>query len=725
MELRCDQTNKKAPPILDTTPSQDEPSTTMMDLDQRPPEADLRLTHGHPSPAPAHSSTAPPSAHHSPVPAPHQKPTLPPISGRPSPPASSRSREYSLPAQTPTTNGHRTNGHQVAYPSPSPQDVSMDALSRLQTQVQFNTAGLSTHRRDFEALSQGVNRLSEDMLRIESLVMSLRKDIIARPIAPAPPAQPASSIDDAMLESFATNLTNVANKVNEVDGLKMQLEIVKRRVKMMEEAVAAAAPPNSAPQAPSVAPYASPREANQIQPPHPLQHAPLPPAPPHAQAPPFHTSPPVPRLGTPSHAELRPDIRPAPPVQPYHPGSQEMQGVVPGGQPGQAGQNSGWVSVNPTAKRQHPNGVDSPMDGRSETMGSPKRPKLAPIEPRVGPDSAPASAPMRYDPVERDARDYHAETMREQQQFPAATPTTFVPYTSTEQPHAEDNWHSDARGPSSAGKESRRGRGGGRGRGRRSLPADARELGTPEWDKPNFPPGPEGYYHMDVGPNGTKVPRGNIVRRGSGGNGPIAMRPIEMTRPTTSGDPYAHTKKTRTKPVRNADGVLIRKDGRPDMRSQSSAANLRKVHARKEQERILEQRANTPTSSLATAPMSNDSQNGSQTAESTPDKENAPANDKDRHEAIMKQMFPNGVDDQVNRRNFHDQFFPGGTSPTVAKVKPEVTSPSERSVSEVDEPAERRSQVNGHTRSPTADVHEADKMDVSQDHAPQPVSQAA
>ncbi|OJD30943.1 fe-s protein assembly co-chaperone protein [Diplodia corticola] len=713
--------------MLDTTPSQD---GSIMDLDQRPPEADVRLQHSHPSPAPAHTSTAPPSAHHSPIPAPHQKPTLPPISGRPSPPASSRSREYSLPAQTPTTNGHRTNGPQLAYPSPSPQDVSMDALSRLQTQVQYNTASLNTQRRDFEALTHAVGRLSEDMVRMESLVVTLRKEILARPIAPAAPAQPGSNIDEAMIETFASNLTSVANKVSEVDALKMQLEIVKRRVKIMEEAVATAGPPTSTAPPPSAVPYASPREPSQMQPLHPMQHAPLPGHAPaaHHQAPPFHASPPVPRLGTPSHGELRPDLRPAPSVQAYHPATQEMHGVAaPGGQPGQPSQNSGWVSVNPAAKRQHPNGVDSPMDGRSETMGSPKRPKLAPLEPRVGPESAPASTPIRYDPVEREGRDYHAEAMREQQQYPAVTPTTFVPFTSTEQIHVEDNWHSEAHhGPSSAGKESRRGRGGGRGRGRRSLPADTRELGTPEWEKSGYQTGPEGYYHVEVGPNGAKLPRsGNLVRRGSGGNGPIAMRPIEMTRPTTSGDPYAHTKKTRTKPIRNADGILIRKDGRPDMRSQSSAANLRKVHARKEQERILEQRANTPSSSLATAPMSNDSQNGSQTAESTPDKENAPADDKDRHEAIMKQMFPNGVDDQVSRRNFHDQFFPGGMSPTVAKVKPEVTSPSERSISEVEEPARRRSQVNSHTRSPTLDAHEADKMDVSQDLAPQPVSQAA
>jgi hypothetical protein len=34
--------------------------------------------------------------------------------------------------------------------------------------------------------------------------------------------------------------------------------------------------------------------------------------------------------------------------------------------------------------------------------------------------------------------------------------------------------------------------------------------------------------------------------------------------------------------------VLIRKDGRPDMRSVSSANNLRKVHAKKEAERAGE-----------------------------------------------------------------------------------------------------------------------------------------
>jgi hypothetical protein len=76
----------------------------------------------------------------------------------------------------------------------------------------------------------------------------------------------------------------------------------------------------------------------------------------------------------------------------------------------------------------------------------------------------------------------------------------------------------------------------------------------------------------------------------------------------SSADPYgmandldSANKKTRTKPIRNSDGVLIRKDGRPDMRSVSSANNLRKVHAKKEAEKA-EMEGRTPTSGRSLQP---------------------------------------------------------------------------------------------------------------------------
>ena len=149
------------------------------------------------------------------------------------------------------------------------------------------------------------------------------------------------------------------------------------------------------------------------------------------------------------------------------------------------------------------------------------------------------------------------------------------------------------------------------------------------------------------------------MRRGSGGSAtappPAAIRPgtTVMIHPD---DPYAHTKKSRTKPIRNADGVLIRKDGRPDMRSQSSAANLRKVHARKEEERMKET-GDGPhglaSSGLAHSVSAEDDRGRDSASASpdTPDEAEAQiqgdrSEEHNRHEMVMKSMFPKGVEER-------------------------------------------------------------------------------
>lgn len=63
------------------------------------------------------------------------------------------------------------------------------------------------------------------------------------------------------------------------------------------------------------------------------------------------------------------------------------------------------------------------------------------------------------------------------------------------------------------------------------------------------------------------------------------MYPGSTYRDEGLGASNGNTKRSRTKPFRNDEGILIRKDGRPDMRSVSSAMNLRKVHAKKEARR--------------------------------------------------------------------------------------------------------------------------------------------
>lgn len=132
---------------------------------------------------------------------------------------------------------------------------------------------------------------------------------------------------------------------------------------------------------------------------------------------------------------------------------------------------------------------------------------------------------------------------------------------------------------------------------------ETQELGTPEWEKSEWTGSqisPNGYYNP-LHPYSPKIAsRGGIVRRADAhAPGPerqhheFPSTPVQHQHPGPQ-DPYAASadgaqsssgKKTRTKPIRNAEGILIRKDGRPDMRSVSSANNLRKVHAKKEAER--------------------------------------------------------------------------------------------------------------------------------------------
>jgi hypothetical protein len=117
-------------------------------------------------------------------------------------------------------------------------------------------------------------------------------------------------------------------------------------------------------------------------------------------------------------------------------------------------------------------------------------------------------------------------------------------------------------------------------------------------------------------------------------------------------DPYAHTKKTRTKPIRNADGILIRKDGRPDMRSQSSAANLRKVHARKEEQKDSDQ-AFTPTSGVQ-------HDMGTETPSPTnylPLGHDLTNSVQKKHNAIMGKMFPGGLDESRKEYDYARKVF--------------------------------------------------------------------
>lgn len=205
-------------------------------------------------------------------------------------------------------------------------------------------------------------------------------------------------------------------------------------------------------------------------------------------------------------------------------------------------------------------------------------------------------------------------------------------------------------------------------------------IGTPEWEREDWQgvtesqTSPDGFYYQ--GPRSARG--GGIIRRGSGGGG--GMTPSRGGRPSSPGgrsvslglqgvvhpqmgptvglstmDPYAHTKKTRTKPIRNADGVLIRKDGRPDMRSQSSAANLRKVHARKEDGQPSEH-GFTPTNLHQSESLAA-TETPSPTRTMHASTQDMPTSVERRHTAVMGKMFPGGVDESRKEHDLAHKVF--------------------------------------------------------------------
>lgn len=598
---------------------------------------------------------------------------------------------------------HRPNGQY--YPR-APSDVSLDAIERLQTQISQNSGAVSVHsrdlnqlretaahvedglRRDFQTqihqqnsdigrVDEAVGRLQLEMRDIRQLLEVLTRDVQtlgSRSIAVAAP--PTVTAQDSALELMTQQITNITHKANEVDTLKITIEIMKNKIQRLEDV----AFPNSNQQPPAHA-APSPHERST----QPIQTIAS-----------YHATPvAVPHISTPVHPANR--------QASFHShGSHSAATPEMSQRPESTPTQSGWVTVNSSVKRAHPNGIEHEHHGQA--VESPKRPKLAPIEPRAG--YAGAQPPQQvYEHMDTDDSDSRvptlAHTLPSQPQAQAPTqahhsheslaevslaqPTLasqqvqhpiYATYHTQDAP-PDDSWRPESQRITEHRTPRGRGRGGGPGsrggRGRKSMPIQV-HLGTPEWERDDW----QGVAESQTSPDGyyNHVPRSGrgIVRRGSGGS--TRGRPssssgravsLGMQGVTTGlaiglpGDPYAHTKKTRSKPIRNADGILIRKDGRPDMRSQSSAANLRKVHARKDELKD-DEREFTPSSSVQPRTSSMGPETPSPTSHLPPEHQQHHVTNsvQKKHNFIMGKMFPGGVDESRREHDLSRKVFDEG-----------------------------------------------------------------
>jgi hypothetical protein len=586
------------------------------------------------------------------------------------------------------------NGHQ--YPR-SPREIGLDAVERLQTQISQNSGALAAHTRDIRRGEESFLKLEEtlrrefqtelirqsaDMARIEEMATRLHDemqamrhsmDSVSRELHAArvdrqsrgsTVVQPGQSfgVQDSALELMAQQMAEMSHKTAEIESLKVHVEIMKGKIYRLEEGAAGVSsqqPPHT---------YQTPRESFQA-----------------SQA--NHTAPPS-QHGTPSmlHSNNAPhSTQMAQPHRPSlgTPSSTPMPDNTQRTEPAPS-QSSGWATINAGVKRTYQNGVDSPQEVNAHAPAPPKRQKLVSTEFPTGYTASQGYDAGHQQLTEASMADPRfqtpSHTLPSQHSIPESLLASqsqlsnYVLYATQDGP-SDDSWRPESQ-RTIEHRPRGRGRGGGPGsrggRGRKSMPAQLQHaLGTPEWERedwqgvPDSQTSPDGYYnHVAARPG-----RGGIARRGSGGGGTrggyatsdratsLGLQGVTaagMSFGSPGSDIYGSSKKTRTKPIRNADGVLIRKDGRPDMRSQSSAANLRKVHSRKEGEASHSPTGFTPTNMQYAAPDT-----------PSPSAYAVDPAASDKHNSIMGRIFPAGIDASRKQHDYTRQVFEENRDQTV------------------------------------------------------------
>ncbi|KAH7012780.1 hypothetical protein B0J12DRAFT_773309 [Macrophomina phaseolina] len=384
-----------------------------------------------------------------------------------------RSQEYSMPVGIISANGGRTGGFQTTYLGPGPQEISLDAISRLKAQTQYNTAALEVQRKSLDDLTQAVDRLSNDIKRLD-------KQVITK---------------GGILPTAGSS-------------------------------------PNSAPPLPLGSPVTFLQERSQSHPTYQMQHTSH-----HGHAPPSHL--------------------------PYYPISSVQNSTrtspqvswlrTPKSQPSEQNQYNDSASVSVSTNRWDFNSADQHMDSYPGNLGPPKTLQPTSLYSPIGIEPVTIMTPVRHIQGEIDGRGDHVKpvSVQEQQQGLTLTSAASVQSGSAKQPHCGPSRRSECSNfPEPISQESRYSEGSDRGRRGQSLPTDFREFEKAE-RKIN-----KNHLQMTLKYNDNGDPRGDsTTRRGPGNTGPITRKS------------HIESRKASGKQMRNANGILLRKDGMPDMRS--------------------------------------------------------------------------------------------------------------------------------------------------------------
>lgn len=579
---------------------------------------------------------------------------------------------------------------------PTAQDGIISQLqSSLQSQLHVHSQILEEQRQEIDnqrhhiaRIDNAIDALHHEQRNIYALVDEVRHELRARGPATEHP-------DTSEVDILTERVQNIGAQTNEIAGLKMQVDILRSQVRRLERSERLGSPgPGGAPPSeslgheqaasghapPSTAPFMTNTPSAPDQRPL-LYQTPI-----ENRLPaPIAANPELPDPRIQAESRTLPGIRSidascATPLSSWRPAggippSQSAPVVGSSPQIEAPAPGSGWAAVNTNTA---PKRLISEPSFESSTPGSPKRQRLAPLMPRTNYDQqspAQGSSPYHHSvsgdslptvPTLQSTQNPSNESTGSMP--PQPNPLRFVQFASGLDSAQDESWRQDGSrlGPGSVMDRSRgsprRGRGG-RSRGGRKSGGGEGDRATPEW---------EGRPDSVQIVNATEGHGGLMPTPEQASETTAGMYPDPHFMPiTTTADVASSnnpTKKTRTKPVRNADGVLIRKDGRPDMRSVSSAMNLKKVHAKKEAERANNKEtsaASEDTKDKSTPHSTSEHDAGDMSVASPSVDEHATDGETsvlDRHQETMRKIFPYGIDSSDNTatsvQSMAQQFFP-------------------------------------------------------------------
>ena len=95
---------------------------------------------------------------------------------------------------------------------------------------------LDAQRKDIDRVALAIENIQKEVTQLKEIMESIRSEANARPASSSFSRRVVDHYPVDELDLLTANITSIGAKANEVEGLKLELEMMKRRIKRMEDA---------------------------------------------------------------------------------------------------------------------------------------------------------------------------------------------------------------------------------------------------------------------------------------------------------------------------------------------------------------------------------------------------------------------------------------------------------------------------------------------------------